>query len=130
MSARINRRTFYKHSEIFEEALSEYEKTYQKFSFKQCNVHNESALIIKFEPNFFYNPLMQTMYADLNYYIYEEPSQQIKRGSLSLQKQIYLQARPSIQLKNIYLEFLNKLNGVIPKVSSNLRIKGSFCSIL
>ena len=130
ISTRVNRRIFYKHSEVFKEALLDYEKNYQKISFSECNDANNSDFIIKLEPNFFYNPLMQIMYADLNYYLFQEPSKQIDRGSLNIKKQIYLQARHDIQLKNIYLEFLDQLSDIIPIKNSEQKINGSFCSLL
>jgi len=73
---------------------------------------------------------MQTMYADLKYYLFKDPSVQIDRGLLSIKKQMYLQARHDIQLKNIYLEFLDQLSNMIPKKSPEQQINGSFCSLL
>lgn len=73
---------------------------------------------------------MQTMYADLNYYLFQEPSKQIDRGSLTIKKQAYMQARYDIQLKNIYLEFLDELSEIIPKKNLEQQINGSFCSLL
>ena len=130
ISTKVNRRIFYKHSDVFKEALLDYEQNYQKISFTECTDNNNSDFIIKLEPNFFYNPLMQTMYADLNYYLFQERSMQIGRGSLTIKKQMYLQARHDIQLKNIYLEFLNQLSGIIPKENPEQKINGSFCSLL
>lgn len=130
ISTRVNRRIFYKHSEVFKEALLDYEKNYQKISFSECNDANNSDFIIKLEPNFFYNPLMQIMYADLNYYLFQEPSKQVDRGSLIIKKQVYLQARHDIQLKNIYLDFLDQLSDVITQRNPDHKINGSFCSLL
>jgi len=129
VSIRANKRIFYKHSEIFKEALLDYEN-HQKISFSECNDINNSDFIIKLEPNFFYNPLMQIIYADLNYYLFQEPSKQIDRGSLTIKKQVYLQARHDIQLKNIYLEFLDQLSDIIPERNPEQKINGSFCSLL
>ena len=130
ISTRVNRRIFYKHSDVFEEALFDYEQNYQKILFSECSVEKNSEFIIKLEPNFFYNPLMQTMYADLNYYLFQEPSKQIDRGSLTIKKQVYMQARHDIQLKNIYLEFLDQLSDIIPQKNPEQKINGSFCSLL
>ena len=130
ISTRVNRRIFYKHSDVFKEALLDYEQNYKKISFNECNDANNSDFIIKLEPNFFYNPLMQTMYADLNYYLFQEPSKQIDRGSLAIKKQVYMQARHDIQLKNIYLEFLDQLSDIIPERNPEQKINGSFCSLL
>ena len=130
ISTRVNRRIFYKHSDVFKEALLDYEKNYQKISFSECNDTNISDFIIKLEPNFFYNPLMQIMYADLNYYLFQEPSKQIDRGSLTIKKQVYMQARHDIQLKNIYLEFLDQLSDIFPQNNPEQKINGSFCSLL
>ena len=130
ISTRVNRRIFYKHSDVFKEALLDYEQSYQKISFSECNDINNSDFIIKLEPNFFYNPLMQIMYADLNYYLFQEPSKQIDRGSLTIKKQVYMQARHDIQLKNIYLEFLDQLSEIIPQRNPRQKINGSFCSLL
>ena len=130
ISTRVNRRIFYKHSDVFKEALLDYEQNYKKISFTECNGTENSDFIVKLEPNFFYNPLMQTMYADLNYYLFQEPSKQIDRGSLTIKKQVYMQARHDIQLKNIYLEFLDQLSDIIPKKKSEQKINGSFCSLL
>jgi len=130
ISTRVNRRIFYKHSDVFKEALLDYEQNYQKITFSECNDINNSDFIIKLEPNFFYNPLMQTMYADLNYYLFQEPSKQIDRGSLTIKKQVYMQARHDIQLKNIYLEFLDQLSDIIPERNPEQKINGSFCSLL
>jgi len=130
ISIKANRRIFYKHSEVFKEALIDYEKNLHNISYSECNDSHNSGFIIKLEPNFFYNPLMQTMYADLNYYLFQERSMQIGRGSLTIKKQMYLQARHDIQLKNIYLEFLNQLSGIIPKENPEQKINGSFCSLL
>ena len=113
---------------MFKEALLDYEQNYHKISFSECNVSENSDLIIKLEPNFFYNPLMQTMYADLNYYLFQEPSKQIDFGLLTIKKQVYMQARYDIQLKNIYLEFLNQLSDIIPQRNPEQKINGSFCS--
>ena len=130
ISTRANRRIFYKHSDVFKEALLDYEQNYQKITFSECNDINNSDFIIKLEPNFFYNPLMQIMYADLNYYLFQEPSKQIDRGSLTIKKQVYLQARHDIQLKNIYLEFLDQLSDIISERNPEQKINGSFCSLL
>jgi len=130
ISTRVNRRIFYKHSDVFKEALLDYEQNYKKISFFECNEASSSDFIVKLEPNFFYNPLMQTMYADLKYYLFKDPSVQIDRGLLSIKKQMYLQARHDIQLKNIYLEFLEQLSNMIPKRNPEQQIKGSFCSLL
>ena len=130
ISIRANRRIFYKHSEVFKEALLDYEKNHQDISYTKCNNTNSSDYIIKLEPSFFYNPLMETMYADLKYYLFQDPTTQIDRGKLSIKKQMYLQARPDIQLKNIYLEFLEQLSDVIPKGNPEQQINGSFCSLL
>jgi len=115
---------------VFKEALLDYEQNYQKITFSECNDINNSDFIIKLEPNFFYNPLMQTMYADLNYYLFQEPSKQIDRGSLTIKKQVYMQARHDIQLKGIYLEFLDQLSDIIPERNPEQKINGSFCSLL
>ena len=130
ISTRVNRRIFYKHSDVFKEALLDYEQNYQKITFSECNGTENSDFIVKLEPNFFYNPLMQTMYADLNYYLFQEPSKQIDRGSLTIKKQVYMQARHDIQLKNIYLEFLDQLSDIIPERNPEQKINGSFCSLL
>ena len=130
ISTRVNRRIFYKHSDVFKEALLDYEQNYKKISFSECNGIENSDFIVKLEPNFFYNPLMQTMYADLNYYLFQEPSKQIDRGSLTIKKQVYMQARHDIQLKNIYLEFLDQLSDIIPERNPEQKINGSFCSLL
>ena len=130
ISTRVNRRIFYKHSDVFKEALLDYEQNYNKISFSDCNGTENSDFIVKLEPNFFYNPLMQTMYADLNYYLFQEPSKQIDRGSLTIKKQVYMQARHDIQLKNIYLEFLDQLSDIIPERNPEQKINGSFCSLL
>jgi len=130
ISTKVNRRIFYKHSDVFKEALLDYEQNYQKISFSECNSTEKSDFVVKLEPNFFYNPLMQTMYADLNYYLFQEPSMQIDRGSLTIKKQVYLQARHDIQLKNIYLEFLDQLSDIIPEGNPEQKINGSFCSLL
>jgi hypothetical protein len=130
ISTRVNRRIFYKHSDVFKEALLDYEQNYKKISFTECNGTKNSDFIVKLEPNFFYNPLMQTMYADLNYYLFQEPSKQIDRGSLTIKKQVYMQARHDIQLKNIYLEFLDQLSDIIPERNPEQKINGSFCSLL
>jgi hypothetical protein len=130
ISTRVNRRIFYKHSDVFKEALLDYEQNYKKISFTECNGTENSDFIVKLEPNFFYNPLMQTMYADLNYYLFQEPSKQIDRGSLTIKKQVYMQARHDIQLKNIYLEFLDQLSDIIPERNPEQKINGSFCSLL
>ena len=130
ISTRVNRRIFYKHSDVFKEALLDYEQNYKKISFSECNGTENSDFIVKLEPNFFYNPLIQTMYADLNYYLFQEPSKQIDRGSLTIKKQVYMQARHDIQLKNIYLEFLDQLSDIIPERNPEQKINGSFCSLL
>ena len=130
ISTRVNRRIYYKHSDVFKEALLDYEQNYKNISFFECKSTSSSDFIVKLEPNFFYNPLMQTMYADLNYYIFKDPSVQLDRGLLSIKKQMYLQARHDIQLKNIYLEFLDQLSNIIPKEDPEQQIKGSFCSLL
>ena len=130
VSIRANRRIFYKHSEVFKEALLDYEQNYTNMIYNECNETNNSDFIIKLEPNFFYNPLMQTMYADLKYYLFQEPTIQVDKGKLSIKKQMYLQARHDIQLKNIYLEFLDQLSDIIPKRNPEQQINGSFCSLL
>src|SRR6056300_774588 len=130
ISTRVNRRIFYKHSDVFKEALLDYEQNYKKISFSECNGTENSDFIVKLEPNFFYNPLMQTMYADLNYYIYQEPSKQIDHGTLSIKKQMYIQARHDIQLKNLYLEFLNQLSEKLPASVPDQAINGEFCKII
>ena len=130
ISTRVNRRIFYKHSDVFKEALLDYEQNYKKISFSECNGTENSDFIVKLEPNFFYNPLMQTMYADLNYYLFQETSKQIDRGSLTIKKQVYMQARHDIQLKNIYLEFLDQLSDIIPERNPEQKINGSCCSLL
>ncbi|MGA0722484.1 MAG: hypothetical protein ACO3OP_02325 [Methylophilaceae bacterium] len=130
ISSRVNRRIFYRHSDVFKEALADYQQSINKISFSQCLESNTSDFIIKLEPNFFYNPLMQTMYADLNYYIYQEPSKQIAHGTLSIKKQMYIQARHDIQLKNLYLEFLNQLSEKLPASAPDQAINGEFCKII
>ncbi|MDA0669711.1 MAG: hypothetical protein O3A03_00010 [Proteobacteria bacterium] len=130
ISSRVNRRIFYRHSDVFKEALIDYQQSLVKISYSQCRESNTSDFIIKLEPNFFYNPLMQTMYADLNYYIYQEPSKQLDHGTLSIKKQMYIQARPDIQLKNLYLEFLNQLSEKLPTSVPDLKINGEFCKLI
>ena len=125
-----NIRIFYRHFNVLNEALLDYEHKHKKITFSECNNNSNSDFIIKLEPNFFYNPLMQTMYADLNYYLFQEPSTQIDGGSLTIKKQIYIQARHDIQLKNIYLEFLDQLSDIIPESNPEQKINGSFCSLL
>jgi len=125
-----NIRIFYKHFNVLNEALLDYEHKHQNIAFSECNDNNNSDFIIKLEPNFFYNPLMQIMYADLKYYLFQEPSKQIDRGSLSIKKRVYVQARHDIQLKNIYLEFLDQLLDIIPKKNPEHKINGNFCSLL
>jgi len=115
---------------VFKEALADYQQSINKISFSQCLESNASDFIIKLEPNFFYNTLMQTMYADLNYYIYQEPSKQIDHGTLSIKKQMYIQARHDIQLKNLYLEFLNQLSEKLPASVPDQAINREFCKII
>ena len=130
ISIRANRRIFYKHSEVFKEALLDYEKNHQDISYTKCNNTNSSDYIIKLEPSFFYNPLMETMYADLKYYLFQDPTTQIDRGKLSIKKRMFLQARHDIQLKNVYLEFLDQMSDIIPRENPEQHINGSFCSLL
>jgi hypothetical protein len=130
VSFRVNKRFFYKHSDIFRNALLVYRKSHQKIKYEDCDSNKYSHYIIKLEPNFFYNPLMKTMYAELKFNIYEEPSNQIKQGTLSIQKIQYLQVRQDIQLTNLYKEFIKQLSDIIPKPSSESKINGSFCSLL
>ena len=130
VSTKVNHRIYYKHSDVFKEALLDFDKSNQKITYLECKSSVETLYIIKLEPNFFYNPLMEIMYADLNYYLYENPTKQIDRGTLSIKKQLYLQARHDIQLKNIYLEFLDKLSDIMPKNDPEQKINGSFCSLL
>lgn len=130
ISTKVNHRIYYKHSDVLKEALLDFNKSNQKITYLVCNSSVETLYIIKLEPNFFYNPLMEIMYADLSYYLYENPTKQIDRGTLSIKKQLYLQARHDIQLKNIYLEFLDKLSGIMPKNNPEQKINGSFCSLL
>ena len=130
IATRVNRRIFYRHSDVFKEALADYQQSINKITYSQCQKSNTSDFIIKLEPNFFYNPLMQTMYADLNYYIYQEPSKQVNHGTLSIKKQMYIQARHDIQLKNLYLEFLNQLSEKLPASVPDQAINGEFCKII
>ena len=130
VSIRANRRIFYKHSEVFKEALLDYEKNHQNISYTGCNDTKSSDFIVKLEPRFFYNPLMQTMHADLKYYLFQDPTTQIDRGKLSIKKQMYLQARHDIQLKNVYLQFLDQLSDIFPQNNPEQKINGSFCSLL
>ena len=130
IATRVNRRIFYRHSDVFKDALADYQQSINKTTYSQCQKSNTSDFIIKLEPNFFYNPLMQTMYADLNYYIYQEPSKQVNHGTLSIKKQMYIQARHDIQLKNLYLEFLNQLSEKLPTSISDQKINGEFCKLI
>jgi len=127
-STRLNSRIFYRHSDVFKEALIHYQQSeVNNISYSECRISNSSNFIIKLEPNFFYNPLMQIMYADLNYYIYQKPSKQIDHGMLSINKPMLIQARHDIQLKNLYLEFLNQLSKKLPTNLTDQLINGEFC---
>ena len=126
-ATRVISSVFYRHSEVFKEALIDYQKDLRHISFSQCRVSQSSHFIIRLEPNFFYNPLMQIMYADLNYYIYQKPSKQIDHGMLSINKPMLIQARHDIQLKNLYLEFLNQLSKKLPTNFTDQLINGEFC---
>ena len=120
----------YKHSEVFEAALNRYQQIENKVFYSRCSKINHSNFIINLEPSFFYNPLMQTMYADLNYYIFDDINGEIDRGKISLKRQMYLQAQHEIQLENLYLEFLTKINELIPMMKPDKDIKGGFCKHL
>ena len=43
---------------------------------------------------------------------------------------MYLQAQHEIQLENLYLEFLTKINELIPMMKPDKDIKGGFCKYL
>ena len=129
-ATRVNSSVFYRHSEVFKEALIDYQKDLRHISFSQCRVSQSSHFIIRLEPNFFYNPLMQIMYADLNYYIYQEPSKQLDNGTLSINKQMFIQARHDIQLKNLYSEFLNQLSEILPSSVPDRKINGELCKLI
>jgi len=73
---------------------------------------------------------MQTMYADLNYYIYDDINGEIDRGKISIKKQMYLLAQHEIQLENIYLEFLNQLSEKMPSSIPDQKINGKFCKLI
>ena len=73
---------------------------------------------------------MQTMYADLNYYIYDDINGEIDRGKISIKKQMYLLAQHEIQLENLYLEFLNQLSEKLPTSISDQKINGEFCKLI
>ena len=73
---------------------------------------------------------MQTMYADLNYYIYDDINGEIDRGKISFKKQMYLLAQHEIQLENLYLEFLNQLYEKMPISIPEQKISGKFCKLI
>ena len=126
-----NQRVFYRHADIFKEALEIYSQSHQNISYSECKENNVSDLIVKLEPDFFFNPLVQTIYADLNYYIYKEPSKLIKRGTLTAKKIINIQILYDVQLTYIYLEFLNNLSEKL--LDSNVQgqtINGEFCKLI
>jgi len=110
--------------------MKRYQQIENKVFYSQYSKSNLSDFIINFEPSFFYNPLMQTMYADLNYYIFDDENGEIDRGKISIKKQMYLLVQHETQLENLYLEFLTKINEKIPKIKPDNDIKGGFCKLL
>lgn len=128
MASRVNQRIFYRHSELMQQAIISYEDSVQ--SYQKCDENIASDFILKFEPNFFYNPLMQTMYADLKYYVFIELGELIRSSSISLKKQMYLQALPRKQLENLYIQFLQEIDKELQDIQTNIKIQGSFCKVL
>lgn len=125
ISTKVNRRFFYRHSDLMKSALDDLLD--DNFTYSKCNENNSSDLIIKLEPNFFYNPLMETMYADLTYKVYVESNQLIRTSTVSSKKQMYLQALPQEQLKNIYVEFIKTINKELDGIHPTGKIQGLIC---
>ena len=98
ISTRVNRRIFYKHSDVFKEALLDYEQNYKKISFTECNGTENSDFIVKLEPNFFYNPLIPTMCADLTDYLFQGPSTHLNSGHFRITNQLYQQHGLALKL--------------------------------
>ena len=130
IGVKANKQVFYRHTEIFKEALKDSQKLENTIIYKECSKLEDSSFIVKLKPDFFYNPLMQIMYADLEYYFYEEPTGEVARGTLSIEKHINLQALYEQQLKEIYVALLGKLSEQIPHKITEQQISGSFCSLL
>ena len=120
------KRYFYKHSTFFKKALKD-ENFEASNYYLQCQTGVESQLIVKLEPSFFYNPLMQIMYANLKYYVYGPDKKLLQSEKLSLEKITYFPARSDIQLKDIYVEFLNQIESNLSGINVNGILDGDFC---
>ena len=131
LSTRVDRRIFFNHKDLFNEALKFYNDSEGKFSYQECGSEVFTDFLIKFEPIFFYNPLMNILYSDLYFYIFSEESKLLKKGVLKQENVLFLNIRPDIQLPKVYLDLLNKLEEFVPEAKGKSeKINGDICKIL
>ena len=129
-SERVNsaKSIYYRHGDIIEKTVNEIDP--DGFLYKKCSNEIESDYIVKLEPNFFYNPAMTIMYADLKYSVFIESGELIHSSKISLEKQMRLQILPQEQLKSLYTYFIKEINKNIQSIVVKKKIQGSFCKVL
>ena len=129
-SERVNsgKSIYYRHGDIIEKTVNEIDL--DGFLYKKCSNEIESDYIRKIEPNFFYNPAMTQMYADLKYSVFIESGELIHSSTISLEKQMRLQILPQEQLKSLYTYFIKEINKNIQSIEVKKKIQGSFCKVL
>jgi hypothetical protein len=123
----INGFQYYKYypGPLLESAIKKTKKNYFK-----CNTDNKSDLILYLFPRTFYNPLMTTLYTDLNVRIFNSINKNEKNLLIKYENIVKLNQTADEQIRDHYSNLINKLDFQLSNInSSNKKIDGNFCRI-
>lgn len=100
-------------------------------NYSECSDLKNSDIIIYLYPTTFYNPLMTTLYTDLNVRVYENIKN--KRNLLiKYQNQVLLNQSADNQFIEHYMSLINKLHLELRNIYGQkkmIKINGSLCKL-
>ena len=98
----------------------------------KCSARHNSDVLIYLYPETFYNPLMTTLYTDLNVRVYINNGQNINNFLVQHQNNVYLNEYSENQFEEHYLGLLTKLDKELIFFNKNnitTKINGSLCNL-
>ncbi|MEK9771825.1 MAG: hypothetical protein VW238_05470 [Nitrosomonadales bacterium] len=117
---------WYRHSDILKNTIPLISD--EQFIFKECQIDQESELIMFISPNFFYNPLMTTLYGELSIKLYSNEKLEFLKNYED-EININLLTNYEYYLSQMYKKIFHQIKLDIPK---NIKHKtnSKLCSLL
>ena len=116
---------WYRHSEILKNAIPII--TDSQFIFKECQIDNESEFIMFISPNFFYNPMMTTLYGKLSIKLYSNDKLEFMKNYED-KININLLGNYEYYISQMYKKLFNQIKLNIPKNITH-KTSGKLCSL-